>query len=227
MRLRAVPGASLGAPLGSKKCSLSAAQNFSGHKKYFLSAAQNFLSSWGHLGHLGAVLGHLGPSWDRPWGDLAHPGPTWRRLGSILGPSWAILGPPWAILGPPWPGLALPGAVLGPSWPHPGPSLAILSGPGPILGPSWDHLGPSWDHLGPSWVVSGPSWDHLGAILGPGTSLEPTRDPPGTALAPQNLKKPGKLAIFRYCWRAARDHPGPSGAMLRPSRDRPQKKLGN
>ena len=44
------------------------------------------------LGHLGAILGHLGPSWGGSWVVLGH-------LGAHLGRSWAILGPSWVIFG--------------------------------------------------------------------------------------------------------------------------------
>ena len=48
--------------------------------------------SWGHVGpmlasggHLGPMLGHLGPSW-------SHVGPMLGHLGAHLGPSWGYVG---------------------------------------------------------------------------------------------------------------------------------------
>ena len=79
--------------------------------------------AWVHpgasLGHLGAILGHSGPS----WALLGQLGPCWDHLGAMLGHLGAILG------------------HLGTSWGHLGVILGHL---GPILGP----LGSSWGHIG-------------------------------------------------------------------------------
>ena len=41
---------------------------------------------------LGAVLGHIGPSWGVLVPSWAVSEPSWGRLGAVLGPSWAVLG---------------------------------------------------------------------------------------------------------------------------------------
>ena len=53
----------------------------------------DYLAHDGHFwGHLGAILGPFGVSWEPSWG---HRG----LLGAILGPSWGYLGPPWGWFG--------------------------------------------------------------------------------------------------------------------------------
>ena len=76
-------------------------------------------ASWGLLGSLGRLLGASCHKLAFECELTA----SWRRLGTVLGPSWARPGP---LLGP-------PGRPLGASW--------------SLLGLSWELLGPSWGHL--------------------------------------------------------------------------------
>ena len=121
-------------------------------------------------------------------------GPSWGRLGALLGPSWALLG----TLGHSW-------GHLGPSWGLLGPLGAILGPVGAILGPSSGPFGPSLGHLGailgPTWAHLGPNLGSLGSSLGPlgvmGGFLEPSADHFGTAPASrQNRQKPSRKLMF-------------------------------
>ena len=100
-------------------------------------------------------------------------GPSWRRLGAVLGPSWTVLGPSWTVLRETVAKDRLPQLApplferflerLGPSWAPPG-------------GPFWGHfsllfrsifrhrfgsiLGMNLEQF---WVASG---GHFGVIFG-------------------------------------------------------------
>ena len=113
-------------------------------------------------------------------------GPSWNRLGALLGRFWAILNLPVALSGRSW-------GRLGPCW---GRLEAILGGLGAIFGPLGAPLAPErrilkitktigfsmisafWilyrTVLGVSWAVLEASWEHLERRLGP---LEPCWKP--------------------------------------------------
>ena len=80
------------------------------------------------LGHLGAILGTLGGSWEPSWALLEPLGDLLDALGGFSKPSWGHLG---AILG-----------LLGASG---GPLLASWGHLGAILGRSWGNPGASWN----------------------------------------------------------------------------------
>ena len=136
------------------------------------------------------------------WASFGPSGPHLRRLGAILGPSWAILGPSWGHIGRSWahlgPLLGLSGPLLGhlgPSWGHFGAMLGhlrlIWKASGAIichlratfhvnrlswalLGPLSSPLGPSGALFGPIGSISRPLLDHLAAYVGISSSISPT-----------------------------------------------------
>ena len=91
-------------------------------------------------GHLGGILGILGP----PWGD---PGVSLRPPWGHLGYPGANSEPSWGILGSSWPSWAQPGHILGASRGHlrlSGPPGAILGLLGRLLGAILGPTGPPW-----------------------------------------------------------------------------------
>ena len=67
--------------------------------------------SLGHVGRLCRLrLAHLGPSWSHVGSLLAPTWPSWRSLG----PSWGHLGSNLAVLARPWLSLGQPEAPFGP-----------------------------------------------------------------------------------------------------------------
>ena len=104
--------------------------NSNGASPFGVSFEGPFGQSWGPVG---SPWGSLGPYWGRPGALLDHlggPGPRWRPLGSLWGPSWGslvrLLKLSWAFLEPSSALLVLSwdplGALLGRLWGHPGPS---------------------------------------------------------------------------------------------------------
>ena len=123
-------------------------------------------------------------------------GPSWGRLGAILGPSWGLLGPSWGLLGGSRGHL---GAILG-IFRRPNRSSIIIQKPLVFTGfgrpqgvldalklgqvgvklPSRGVLKPSWRQLGEKMAIRcqlggnlghlkavlKPSWSHLGASWG-------------------------------------------------------------
>ena len=91
-------------------------------------------------------------------------GPSWGRLGPVLGRSWGGLGPSWGRLG----------AVLGPFWGYLGLSQAILNENVDLLKSIqkqmfFNHFGPfTGAQVGPRWAKLGPKrgQDHILKRLG-------------------------------------------------------------
>ena len=164
----------------------------------------------------------MGPSVLEPsWTVLGLSGPSWGRLGAVLGPSWGHLGPSWAVLGPSW-------GHLGPSWGRLGAVLGLLGqlgtqdrpkraqeSPKTILSPFWDHFGAQNWHFSGSFLRScfGPVfghfldqfWSHFrdhfgtrsaqeGAKMSPKRSIRSFKDPKRCIC--KNLKK--QLFFLRF-----------------------------
>ena len=102
-------------------------------------------------GHLGGMLGYLGPSWG--------------ELGANLGPSWGILGDLGVVLVPSWRHLGCLEAISGhvganmvPTWGHPGVffgHLGVFLGYLGLLGRICCQLRAFLGYLGPSWAYRG------------------------------------------------------------------------
>ena len=115
------------------------------------------LASLAPWGHLGGLLGHLGPSWKHfeafgsILGHLGHLGASWSHLRAIIEPTGAHkssnLGLCWGYVG----------AMLGLCWGYVGAMLGML-------GLCWAMLGILM-HLGASWSpILGLSWPMLGYL---------------------------------------------------------------
>ena len=97
---------------------------------------------------------------------------SWRRLGGVSGPSWAVLGPSQDVLGRFRGALGRLGPFLVPSWGCLGASWgrlgAILGRLGALLGVSWGVLGASWGLLAAKTQQEQgipEFWCPLGAVL--------------------------------------------------------------
>ena len=82
----------------------------------------------------------------RSWTVLGLSGPSWGRLGAVLGPSWGHLGPSWGRLG------AVLG-LLGQLGTQDRPKRAQES-PKTILSPFWEHFGAPNCHFSGSFLGS-------------------------------------------------------------------------
>ena len=144
-------------------------------------------ASWGVLERLGGVLGGLEVSWAPqellkpmknhyfsfwyPLWSRAVLGPSWGRLGGVLGRG--RLGASWGTLGASWGRLSGVLGCLGASW-------GVLGNLGVVLGASFGRLRASWGVLGASWGL-------LGCILG---RLEPCSACPRGVSEPSWPSKP-------------------------------------
>ena len=84
-------------------------------------------------------------------------GPSWSRLGAVLGRLGRPRGCHGAVLSRLGAVLGRPGVILG----SPG---AVLSRPGAVPGRPWAVMWPAW--AGPPWVRSGAVLSRLDAVLG-------------------------------------------------------------
>ena len=125
---------------------------------------------------------------------LAHLGPSWSHVGSLLAPTW----PSWRSLGP--------------SWSHFGSNLAILARPClSMLALSWlqlGHLGDLGAPLGHVKLLLGSCWrvlGHLMAMLAPPelqvVQLGPIWMLPWATLNSFSTHVGGSLAISGPCCR--------------------------